>query len=96
MAVPDEECRHADTHCLRLEQNLESRRLDRVTVVAKQGFGVEPREDGIVTAARSLRVGEGETGRVIGREGKVANAMRVLVRIAGEKTGERRANLEIV
>lgn len=43
-----------------------------------------------------LRVGEGETGRVIGREGKVANAMRVLVRIAGEKTGERRANLEIV
>ena len=44
----------------------------------------------------NLRVGEGETGRVIGREGKVANAMRVLVRIAGEKTGERRANLEIV
>ena len=41
-------------------------------------------------------MGEGETGRVIGREGKVANAMRVLVRIAGEKTGERRANLEIV
>ncbi len=43
-----------------------------------------------------LRVGEGETGRVIGKDGKVANAMRTLVRAAAEKNGGRRAVLEIL
>lgn len=35
-----------------------------------------------------LVVAEGETGRVIGKDGKVANAMRVLMRMASSKSGE--------
>jgi predicted RNA-binding protein YlqC (UPF0109 family) len=69
--------------------------MARGLVDDRDAVAVAEIRDGRQTAYE-LRVGEGETGRVIGREGKVANAMRVLVRIAGEKTGERRANLEIV
>ena len=43
-----------------------------------------------------LKVAEGETGRVIGKEGKVANAMRALVRLAAEKQGHRRVILDIL
>lgn len=43
-----------------------------------------------------LRVAEGETGRVIGKDGKVANAMRALVRLSAEKRGMRRVVLDIL
>lgn len=36
-----------------------------------------------------LRVAQGEVGRVIGREGKLANAMRVLLKVAGNRAGRR-------
>jgi predicted RNA-binding protein YlqC (UPF0109 family) len=36
-----------------------------------------------------LRVAQGEVGRVIGREGKLANAMRTLLKVAGSRSGRR-------
>ena len=36
----------------------------------------------------TLTVAEDETGRVIGKEGKVANAIRVLLRVASSQNGE--------
>jgi hypothetical protein len=46
------------------------------------------------TTVLELRVAPDEVGRVIGREGKVANAMRILLRVAGGKM-RKRAVLEI-
>jgi len=52
-----------------------------------------------ISGARSivyeLRVAQSDMGRVIGKEGRVANAMRSLVRVAAAQSG-RRAILEIV
>ncbi len=52
-----------------------------------------------VNATRSviyeLRVAQEDMGRVIGRGGRVANAMRTLLRVAAAKQGKR-AILEIV
>jgi predicted RNA-binding protein YlqC (UPF0109 family) len=42
-----------------------------------------------------LRVAEGDMGRVIGRNGRVANAMRVLLRVAASREGVR-SNLDII
>ena len=42
-----------------------------------------------------LRVAPGEAGRVIGKGGRIANAMRTLVRVAAAREGKR-VNLEIV
>jgi predicted RNA-binding protein YlqC (UPF0109 family) len=42
-----------------------------------------------------LSVAEGDTGKVIGREGRVAKAIRVLLRVAANRQ-RRRAILEIV
>ncbi len=42
-----------------------------------------------------LAVAPGETGRVIGKEGKIANALRVLIRAAATRTGEH-ATLKIM
>lgn len=36
----------------------------------------------------TLTVAEGEMGRVIGKEGKVANAIRTLLRVATDKRGD--------
>jgi hypothetical protein len=41
------------------------------------------------TVILELHVAPGEVGRVIGREGKLANAMRVLLRVASTKTRKR-------
>jgi predicted RNA-binding protein YlqC (UPF0109 family) len=42
-----------------------------------------------------LRVGPGDMGRVIGRQGRVVNAMRTLVQLCAARDA-RRAQLEIV
>ncbi len=42
-----------------------------------------------------LKVGEEDMGRVIGRSGKVANAMRALLRVAAARRGAR-ASLDIL
>lgn len=42
-----------------------------------------------------LRVGQGDMGRVIGRQGRVVNAMRSLVQMVAARQA-RRAQLEIV
>ena len=42
-----------------------------------------------------LRVGPGDMGRVIGRQGRVVNAMRALVQLCAARDG-RRVQLEIV
>ena len=42
-----------------------------------------------------LQVAKEEMGRVIGRRGRVANAMRILLRVAAARNDER-VNMEIV
>ena len=44
---------------------------------------------------RQLRVGEGDIGKVIGKEGKTAKAIRTIVTAASMKMGKR-AVLEIL
>ena len=43
-----------------------------------------------------LEVAADDKGWVIGRQGRVANAMRTLLRVAAANSGRRRAILEIV
>jgi len=50
------------------------------------------RDDAVVL---ELRVAEDDVGKVIGRQGRVARALRTLVRASGAKSGER-VLLEIV
>jgi len=42
-----------------------------------------------------LSVAQGDMGRVIGKNGRIANAIRTLVRVAAARAGKR-VNLEIV
>ena len=58
---------------------------DAVEVIERRGGG------GITY---TLRVAPGDMGRVIGKRGKMANAMRILLRVAAVKMG-RRVSLEI-
>jgi predicted RNA-binding protein YlqC (UPF0109 family) len=51
--------------------------------------------DGSSATTLELHVSPEDMGRVIGRSGRVANAMRILLRVAAAKQG-RRVNLEIV
>jgi predicted RNA-binding protein YlqC (UPF0109 family) len=50
-------------------------------------------EDG--TLLLRLHVGEGDVGKVIGRQGRIARALRTIVRAGGVEAG-RRLQLEIV
>ncbi|HAV22481.1 MAG: RNA-binding protein [Ignavibacteria bacterium GWA2_55_11] len=52
----------------------------------------EERDDGLVFR---LSVGEGEVGKIIGKEGRTAAALRTLLRAVAAKQGKR-ALLEIV
>ncbi len=57
---------------------------------------VEVREiDGTRSVIFEVRVAEEDMGRVIGKAGRVANAMRTLLRVAAIRQGKR-AILEIV
>lgn len=49
-------------------------------------------EDGIILR---LEVAPDDTGKVIGKEGRIANAMRTLLRVAAIRKGTR-ATLEII
>ena len=51
-----------------------------------------PAEDGIILR---LEVAPEDTGKVIGKEGRIANAMRTLLRVAAIRKGTR-ATLEII
>jgi uncharacterized protein len=51
--------------------------------------------DGEFTKIFQLRVGDGELGKVIGRQGHIAKSMRILLAAMGAKTGKR-ALLEIL
>ena len=55
---------------------------DAVTVTADP-----PAEDGSVVY--HLHVAEGDMGRVIGKQGRIAKAIRTVVRSAAGKTGEK-------
>lgn len=56
-------------------------------VVVKQSGGNRVRIE--------LRVAQSDMGRIIGKGGKVANAIRALLRVAAEKQGKQ-ASLEVV
>ena len=43
----------------------------------------------------TLKVGEGDMGRIIGRDGRIANAIRSLLRVMGTRDGKH-VELEIV
>ena len=51
--------------------------------------------EGASAVILELRVAQEDMGRVIGRGGKVANAMRTLLRVVAAKRGKR-ASLEII
>jgi len=51
--------------------------------------------EGETSVILELRVGPEDMGRVIGRSGRTANAMRALVRVLAAKQGKR-ATLEIL
>ena len=51
--------------------------------------------EGSTSITLELRVAPGDMGRVIGKSGRIANAMRTLVRVAAMRQGKR-ATLEIV
>jgi len=51
--------------------------------------------EGSTSIILELHVAQEDMGRVIGRGGRVANAMRTLLRVVAAKQGKR-ANLEIV
>ncbi len=55
---------------------------------------VEAIEDEKMTTLR-LKVAQSDVGRVIGKQGRTARAMRTLVHVVGAKSG-RRTKLEIV
>jgi hypothetical protein len=59
---------------------------DRVEVTEEQS------EQGITL---KLKVADDDKGRVIGKQGRIAEAMRTLIRVKAAKTGTR-ATLEIV
>lgn len=46
-----------------------------------------PRRDG--TVVYHLSVAEGDMGRVIGKQGRIAKAIRVVMRAASTRTGEK-------
>ncbi len=52
-------------------------------------------QEGPDEVALTLKVAEGDMGRVIGRDGRIANAIRSLLRVMGTRDG-RHVELEIV
>lgn len=69
--------------------------LARGLVDEPERVSVEQFEEDDGTIVLELCVGEGDYGRVIGRAGRTANALRTVVRAAGT-VQERRVLLDIV
>ena len=59
---------------------------DEVTVTEREDNG---------TTVLELRVAEGDMGKVIGRQGRIAKEIRVLVKSLAQRSGKR-VNVEIV
>ena len=69
-------------------------RMARAVVDDTEQVNVEEVE-GVSMIVLELRVAPDDMGRVIGRQGRVANAMRTLLRTSAAKDGKR-VNLEII
>jgi uncharacterized protein len=66
----------------------------RALVEKPDAVHIEVEEDGDEIEL-ILSVDEGDMGRVIGRDGRIANAIRSLLRVMGSRDG-RRVELEII
>ncbi|NEP83466.1 MAG: KH domain-containing protein [Okeania sp. SIO3B3] len=69
-------------------------RMARAVVNNAEHVQVEEVE-GASTIVLELRVDPDDMGRIIGKDGRVANAMRTLLRTSAAKEGKR-VNLEII
>jgi predicted RNA-binding protein YlqC (UPF0109 family) len=69
--------------------------LARRLVDEPDAVQVEEIEEDDGTLVLQLRVAEGDVGKVIGRQGRLARALRTIVRAGGVEAG-RRLQLEIV
>jgi predicted RNA-binding protein YlqC (UPF0109 family) len=69
--------------------------LARRLVVEPDAVRVEEVEEPDGTLLLRLHVAEGDVGKVIGRQGRLARALRTVVRAGGVEAG-RRMQLEIV
>ena len=69
--------------------------LARRLVDEPDAVRVEEVEDEDGTLVLRLHVAEGDVGKVIGRQGRIARALRTIVRAGGPSAG-RRLQLEIV
>ena len=68
--------------------------IARILVENPDSVSVEEKEEEDVKVYE-LKVAESDLGRVIGREGRIAKAMRVIVRSAAARHGEK-ATIEII
>jgi predicted RNA-binding protein YlqC (UPF0109 family) len=70
--------------------------LEMARAVVKNADEVEVQEvEGASMIVLELTVAPADMGRIIGKEGRVANAMRTLLRTSAAKDGKR-VNLEII
>ncbi|HRV95212.1 MAG TPA: KH domain-containing protein [Anaerolineae bacterium] len=70
--------------------------LERARAVVSKGEEVRVEEvEGASMIVLELSVAPDDMGRIIGKEGRVANAMRTLLRTSAAKDGKR-VNLEII
>jgi uncharacterized protein len=69
--------------------------LARRVVDEPNAVRVEEYEEADGTLVLELHVAEGDVGKVIGRQGRLARALRTIVRAGGVEAG-RRLQLEIV
>ena len=68
--------------------------IARAIVDSPDDVVVREEEDGD-TVICYLQVAEPDMGKVIGKQGRIANSMRALLKVAAARKGIRRAGLEI-
>ncbi|MFO7626848.1 MAG: KH domain-containing protein [Candidatus Fermentibacteraceae bacterium] len=69
--------------------------IAKTLVADPEGVSVEVKTDEEGVTVYELRVQEADLGRVIGKEGRIAKAMRMIVRSAAARNGEK-ATIEII
>jgi hypothetical protein len=52
--------------------------------------------EGEMTVVYEIRVAESDKGKVIGKHGRIINAIRTIVRAAGVKDGNRKVQVELL